>query len=259
VRVDNHPVWGWTVNPKLSTLVKLPLNHAIRASAGRAFREPTLSQLYRPVFRHSGYFLRGNEDLKPESAWGWNVEFEQILGKIVHANVGYFQYELEDMIYPEIVDENYQGGFPLMSYVNLKRARISGAEGQVQIFPWQYMRLALNYTWTKTYDLDENLALGTVPEHSAGARVFVDYEPWGLGGYVSAAYQSQRDYIGMGGNWYTAEPKWITAARIYKQLFKHVEIGFRVQNWLGYQWDREGDSDNDMPPTEYYGELKLWL
>lgn len=259
VRVDNHPEWGTTVNPKFSTLVKLPGNHAFRASIGRAFREPTLSQLYRPIFRHTGYFLRGNEDLKPEAAVGWNAEIEQLFGKFAHASVGYFQYELQDMIYQQIIADNYLAGFPLMTYVNLKRARIIGGETALTLFPIDYVRWSLNYTYTRTFDLDEDTSLGTVPEHNAASQLFVDYTPWGLGGFVGAQYQSPRDYIGMGGLWYKAKYRWQTNARVYKTLGKHVELGFRVDNWLGYWWDREGDGDNDLPPTGYYGELKLSL
>ena len=259
VRVDNHEVWGTTVNPKLSTLVRLPTNTALRASVGRAFREPTLSQLYRPIFRHSGYFLVGDEDLEPETALGFNGEVEQGIVEFAAVTAGYFQYELYDMIYPAIVDDNFKGGFPLMSYVNLKRARIQGVEGQVVLTPHDMVRWSLDYTYTKTFDLDEDEALGTVPEHNAGTRLFVDYTPWGLGGMVGAVFQSQRDYIGMGGLWYTADERYLTNARLYKTLGRHVELGFRVENWLGYNWDKEGDGDNDLPPTGYYGEFKLEL
>ena len=259
VRVDNHDRWGTVVNPKLSTLVKATPSTSFRASIGRAFREPMLSQLYRPLFRHTGYYLEGNEDLKPETAIGWNGEVEQKFEQTASVTAGYFQYEMWDMIFESIVNENFKNGFPLMTYLNLTRARIYGAESQVMLAPWRYMKLGFNYTWTKTLDLDENTSLGTVPEHNAGTRLFVDYDPWGLGGFIGVTYESERNYIGMGGRWYEADPNWITAARIYKTLGKHVQLAFMVNNWLGYKWDRDGDSDNDMPPTGYFGELKLSL
>jgi outer membrane receptor for ferrienterochelin and colicins len=257
VRVDNHPDWGTTVNPKLSTLVKLPANTALRASVGRGFGEPSLSQMYRPIFRHSGYFLVGNHDLEPETALGANAEVEHGISNKAKVTAGYFRYELSDMIYPEIVNDNFKGGFPLMTYVNLKRARVQGAEGSLMLWPVQYVRWQLSYTYTKTYDLDENTTLGTSPEHNAGTRLFVDYDPWGLGGFASAAFQSERDYIGMGGRWYTADARWLTGARVYKTLGRHVELALKVDNWLGFTWDREGDGDNDLPPTGYYGELSI--
>ncbi len=257
VRVDYHDAWGTVVNPKFSTLVKPTDSTALRASIGRAFREPTLSQLYRPVFRHSGYYMTGNEELQPESAIGWDAEIEQTIGSVVRATVGYFQYELDDMIWTTIIQEDYQGGLPLMTYTNLKRARTYGLESSLELFAGRYVRSRWNYTWTRTRDLDEDDILGTVPEHSAGAQLFVDYDPWGLGGFVGANYESEREYIGMGGLWYTAGPMWLTSARVYKTLGSHVEIAGLVKNWLGYRWDREDDGDADIPPTSYYGELKL--
>lgn len=259
IRHDYHYEWGTRVNPKLSTLVKLPSNTAIRASIGRAFREPMLSQLYRPIFRHTGYFLVGNQDLEPETAVGINAEIEHGLRNLAYFTTGYFHYELEDMIYEDVVDENYRSGFPLMTYVNLKRARINGVESMVSVSPLDWLRITGNYTWTIARDLEEDASLGTSPEHNAGLRLFIDYLPWGTGGFVGAAFQSERDYIGRGGDWYTAEARWSTNARVYKTLGKHVELGFRMDNWLGYDWDREGDGDNDLPPTGYYGELKLTL
>lgn len=259
MRVDYHDAWGTVANPKLSTLIKAGDSTAIRASVGRAFREPTLSQLYRPIFRHSGYFMIGNEDLEPETALGWNAEIEQTFGRYAKATAGYFQYELRDMIWPEIVNSDYQSGLVLMTYTNLKRARIYGGEGALSLTPIDYVGLNLNYTYTKTMDLDEDLQLGTVPMHNVGGQLFVDVAPWGLGGFLGATFQTQRDYIGMGGRWYTADPRWTTTSRVYKTIGKHVELGFRVFNWLGYKWDREGDGDNDLQPTSYYGELKLSL
>lgn len=259
VRLDYHDLWGTVVNPKLSALLKSSHKTAMRASIGQAFKEPTLSQLYRPTFRHSGYYMTGNEDLVPESVLGWNVELEQGITRYLFLTAGYFQYEITDMIYPVIDQEDKVGGLPVMSYTNLKQARIYGSEGTLRVFPHKVTNLIFNYTWTRTFDLDENISLGTVPEHNAGVRWFFDYKPWGLGAYAGATYQSMRDYIGMGGRWYKAEQRWMTNARIYKSIGSHVELGFRVSNWLGYKWDRDGDEDNDMPPTSYYGDLKLSL
>lgn len=259
VRVDNHEVWGTVINPKLSTLFRPWTSTALRASIGRAFREPTLSQLYRPIFRHSGYYMTGNQDLEPETAVGWNAEVEQNVLDFALITAGYFQYELYDMIWTTITQENYEGGLPLMTYTNLKRARSYGGEGMLQLTPHRYVQWTFNYTWNRALDLDEDGELGTVPEHNAGSRLFVNYEPWGLGGFVGATFQSERDFIGMGGRWYTADARWATSARVYKTLGRHVELGLRMNNWLGFDWDREGDGDNDMPPTSYYGELKLAL
>ncbi len=261
-RLDYHAEWGTVFNPKFSTLVKAvksdPYKLSVRASVGRAFKEPDLSQLYRKEFRHTGYYLTGNKDLAPEKAVGWDAEIEQNFFNRANLKLGYFQYEIEDMIWTGVLEESYVSGLPLLAYDNIKRARTYGVESSIHASPVKYVKLQLHHTYTKTLDLDADEALGTVSEHQSGAQLFVDIDPWGLGGYAAANYQSERDYIGMGGLWYTAEPRWTTKARVYKTMLNHLEVFGEFANLLGDEWDREGDGDNDMPPFSVFGGLKMW-
>lgn len=270
VRVDYHPDWGAQVNPKLSTLVKPTETTALRAGAGRAFRAPILSQMYRPVFKHVGYYIVGNPDLKPETAYAWNVEVEQRVGETFKVTAGYFQYELFDMLSTVVPEDLLLGGMSVMTYDNLKRARIVGGEGQVTFRANEHVGASLDYTYTKTrvlalessFDVgtsDERGELGTVPEHAAGAQLTLDYRPWGVGGFVGASYESARDFVGMGGRWYRAEHRVGTRARVYKTLGENAELSVRAANWLFYDWDREGDGDTDMPPLSVYGQVSVKL
>ena len=262
-RIDYHPVWGAVGNPKFSTLVKAvetsPYALALRASVGQAFKEPSLSQLYRKEFRHTGYYLTGNEDLKPERALGWNAEIDQRLFRHVNLKLGYFQYEIDDMIWTDVIAADYIAGFPLMAYRNVKQARTYGFESGLRLTPHDFVSLHLHHTYTRTLDLESDEILGTVAEHQVGGQVFFDIEPWGFGGYLAGNYMGERDYIGMGGLWYTAEPLWTTKARLYKRLFGHLELYLEATNWLDATWDREGDKDNDLPPLNLFGGIKAWL
>ncbi len=264
-RLDYHPVWGAVANPKFSTLVKAVKKDvyglSIRGSVGRAFKEPSLSQLYRKEFRHTGYYLTGNKDLSPEKVVGINGEIEQHFFKRATLKTGYFQYEIEDMIWTDIIQDVYNG-FPLMAYVNLKRARTYGLESSLSLTPHNFLNflnIQLNYTYTRTFDLEEDKELGTVAENQAGGQIFFDLRPWGFGGYLSASYVGQRDYIGMGGLWYTADPMIRTKARLYKSLFDQMEIYIEGENLFNDTYDRDGDSDNDLPPFNLFGGIKFRL
>ena len=261
-RLDYHPVWGAVVNPKFSSLVKAVTGDiydlSFRASVGRAFKEPSLSQLYRKEFRHTGYYLTGNEDLEPEKVIGINGEIEQHFFKRANLKLGYFQYEISDMIWTAVIQDAYNG-FPLMAYMNLKEARTYGFETNLSVTPHDYLSFQLNYTYTKTMDLEENEELGTVADNQTGGQLFFDIKPWGFGGYVGASYVGQREYIGMGGLWYTADPMVVTKARLYKKLFGHMEIYIEGSNLFNDTYDRENDSDNDMPPFNIFGGIKAWL
>lgn len=261
-RIDYHPVWGTEVNPKLSTMGKLytsePYKLTLRGSIGRAFTAPALSELYRQEFRHTGYYLSGNEDLKPETAWGWNAEIEHAVYNHVKLKHGYFQYEIEDMIWTDVANEDYHG-LPLLTYQNIKSARIWGLDASVSVQPHDYVSIQAQYTYTKTIDLDENENLGTVAANQASGQFFFDVTPTGTGGYLSVGWFDTRDYIGMGGLWYRAEPQWTTRARIYQRLLAHLEFYIEANNLLNFKWDREGDNDNDMPPFNVFGGIKFQL
>lgn len=270
IRVDYHTKWGAQVNPKLSTLVRITDSTALRAGVGRAFRAPILSQMYRPVFQHVGYYIVGNPKLKPEKAYAWNAEVEQKFNDTVKITAGYFQYEVLDMIASVVPDDLLLGGMSVMTYDNLKRARIIGGEGQVMVTLSDLFRASVNYTYTRTrvLKLDSNFkigesddpdTLGTVPEHNAGIQLFFDYRPWGIGGYIGASYQSSFEFVGMGGRWYRSDHRVGTDARIYKKLGEQVELSIRASNWLFYKWDRDGDGDSDMPPLSVYGQLRVTL
>jgi len=262
-RLDYHPVWGAQVNPKLSTLVKAvrtdPYKLYFRASVGRAFKEPSLSQLYRKEFRHTGFYLTGNEELQPEKSLGWNAEIEQQISSHVNIKMGYFQYEIDDMIWRKVIDANYTGGFPLMAYSNIKKARSYGFEGSIRVMPHDYVTLVLQHTYTDAKDAENDQNLGTVAPNQSSGQFYLDIAPWEAGLFLSANYTDIRQFIGMGGLWYTAEPRWGTKARIYKKLFGHIELYLEAQNLLNSQWDREGDQDNDMPPFNVFGGIKAWL
>lgn len=261
-RIDYHPVWGTEVNPKLSTMGKLytsePYNLTLRGSIGRAFTAPALSELYRQEFRHTGYYLTGNEDLDPEVAWGWNAEIEHSLYNHLRFKHGYFQYEIEDMIWLDIADNDYNG-LPLQTYRNIKNARIWGLDASLSVRPHPYVSIQAQYTYTKTTDLEEDTSLGTVAANQASGQFFFDITPTGTGGYLSVGWFDTRDYIGMGGLWYAAEPQWVTRLRLYQRLLDHVEFYIEANNLLNYQWDRESDGDNDMPPFNLFGGIKFWL
>jgi len=57
------------LDPRLGALVHLSRDLALRASAYRAFRAPTLNELYRP-FQVGTVLTAANDQLRPETLWG---------------------------------------------------------------------------------------------------------------------------------------------------------------------------------------------
>ncbi|MEK6647649.1 MAG: TonB-dependent receptor [Candidatus Firestonebacteria bacterium] len=93
LRLDNHSVYGNQINPRLSMLYNLD-NINLRVSAGRAFRSPTMNDLYWPETASD----KGNPDLKPETAWAYEFNIETWFGDIFWGRIGLFQKDIKDMI-----------------------------------------------------------------------------------------------------------------------------------------------------------------
>lgn len=126
--------FGLQLQPSMGGTVYLADDWLWRSSFGRAFRAPTLDELFHPT--QNGY--AGNPNLQPEASW----EFETGLRWLLHRNlqldlVGYFR-QVDDLILTlnrnafEIRPENTQA------------ARITGFELESSYsFPTKYFDLSL--------------------------------------------------------------------------------------------------------------------
>lgn len=110
----------------------------LRTSYGTGIKNPTLFELY-------GYTntYRGNPDLKPEEATGWDagIEHSFLDGRLV-VDLGWFRQDIENLI---------QGSGS--SSINLPgTSRINGVEASMTIRPLGWMDLRLTYTYTDGED-----------------------------------------------------------------------------------------------------------
>ncbi|MEN3162075.1 TonB-dependent receptor [Tistrella mobilis] len=110
----------------------------LRASYGTGIKNPTLFELY-------GYTntYRGNPNLKPEEATGWDagVEHSFLDGRLV-VDLGWFRQDIKNLI---------QGNGP--SSENLPgTSRINGVEASMTIRPLAWIDLRLAYTYTDGKD-----------------------------------------------------------------------------------------------------------
>lgn len=72
LRIDKHSEWGTEINPSVSLGYFVRPDIILKASAGRAFRAPTFTELYSPAASQN----RGNQNLKPEKAIAMDIGFE---------------------------------------------------------------------------------------------------------------------------------------------------------------------------------------
>jgi len=109
-------------SPKISAVYKPTPHTVVRASAGRAFRAPSLSDMYSTWVASSGKVNESNPDLEPELVDSWEIGAQQRLWRGATVKATYYENYLTDLIYQTDVS-------PLLSIKrNAGRAEVKGAE-----------------------------------------------------------------------------------------------------------------------------------
>ncbi|MBX6422952.1 TonB-dependent siderophore receptor [Thermosulfurimonas sp. F29] len=165
-RIDDHEEFGTHFTYKLGVAYFLTDTLKLRATLATGFRAPSLFNLYDPRY--------GNPDLDPERSTGGDVGLEQELwnGKL-RWSVTWFNTH-----YKERISFNYS----TWRYYNSGGGVATGLETEVEVRPYRWLSLSINYTYTEGQEDDfENLAL--VPHHQVGARATVQWQRWNLNLY----------------------------------------------------------------------------
>ncbi|MEN2975913.1 TonB-dependent receptor [Tistrella bauzanensis] len=128
----------------------------LRTSYGTGVKNPTLFEL----FGYSASY-RGNPDLKPERAKGWDAGVEQsFLNGRVTADLGYFRQDIDRLI---------QGTGD--TSINLDgTSRIDGIEASLTLRPVGWMDIRLAYTYTDGEDANGEELVRRAP-HVASADI----------------------------------------------------------------------------------------
>jgi outer membrane receptor protein involved in Fe transport len=112
------------LDPRLGALVHVTDEIAVRGSAYRAFRAPTLNELYRP-FQVGTVLTAANDRLKPETLWGGELGAQLVLAN-VSAELTGFANRLSDPIANVTLAMPVDGAGRQRQ--NLGRSRVIGAD-----------------------------------------------------------------------------------------------------------------------------------
>ena len=150
VRYDDHSQFGEAWSPRATVAWLSPdARWKVRASGGRAFRAPTVGELYYP--------FSGNPDLKPERSNSYELGVERYLpGGRIEASL--FWNEFRDLI---VYD------FASSLNMNIGRARTRGVEIAVRQDLWRTLSVDAGYTYLDAKDRGTGLALIRRPRHRA--------------------------------------------------------------------------------------------
>lgn len=109
-------------SPKLALVYKYAPRTSYRVSIGRAFRAPSISELFHTTAGATGIVTAGNPELRPETTVSWEVGVSHTLGSGVNVDLVYFDNAMKGFIYRRTVNPS------LREYDNAGEAYSRGYE-----------------------------------------------------------------------------------------------------------------------------------
>ncbi len=228
-RYDHHSTFGDEINPKLSVMFEPGDTTRIRAGFGTSFKSPTTRQLYyNAPYRHSSYYARSNQDLKPETAFGYGLSIEQwFLDKDLMVDLGYFRNEVKDMVIREDTG-TLHNGLPLMEYKNVEKAFTQGIESMCRAYLTDRFILSFSYTYTDTENKESGKDLTYVSQHSASFSPSYEWERYGFGISATVSLNSKQ-YTNTSNSEYI-DKGMVFDAKMVKQLSKNTRLTFEADD-----------------------------
>jgi len=244
-------------SPKGAIVFKPFKKTTLKLSGGKAFRAPTVYDLYRTWTTSSGITYAGNADLKPETTLSWDATIEQKFWPGATLKVTYFENYISNLIYSTSKSATWK------DKVNAGSAESKGVEMEAEQKFGTQMRLFANYTYTDAKITGNSAVAATVgkrmtdmPEHMFNAGSDLEYGPFGasfIGRYVGKRYgndtntDTARNVQGAYDPYFTADIK-----LMYK-LTSWAAASFSVNNLF----DEQYYSSSKAPGRSCYGELTL--
>lgn len=182
-RADHHPLTGLNLSPRATLLFKPSPLHTLRASAGRAFRNPTLVESYlefaQPIGGGLSAVVNGNEALAPEVITSWELGYIGAPHPRVLVTANLFRNSQDDRIAAkpvQIVTLPNGAHVPVLSeYANLAPRTATGAELGLTLQPAEWVYFETNYAYTYLTEEGDagTLAVRAAPRHKANVEIAV--------------------------------------------------------------------------------------
>lgn len=150
----SHDAWS----PRAGAVVSFGGGFTLFGQASRAFKAPTLEQLFdpRPFPDFSGRtFLISTPSLRPQRATNFEAGLRQSIGSVRWEAVAYRMRVRDEIDFDPRT----------FTYANIGRSRHDGVELDVSMFPNSPLAVGVNYAWTRTVPEGSNTQLKNIPRH----------------------------------------------------------------------------------------------
>ena len=236
-RWDDHSQYGVHTTYQAGLAYVVPdLNTKLKANYGTGFLAPSLYQLYAPTY--------GNASLLPETSVGYDIGFEQPIGKDLTVGASYFDNDLTNLI--QFVN----------IYSNVGQARSYGVESFVEFKGVKNLDIKGNYTYDNAQDLIANVPLLRRPQNKASGDVDYQLDAAGLGAsliYVGNSFDE--NFVTGSGNIVPLASYFLVNLRAFYQVNSQVKLFARVDNLFNQYYEEA--FGYTTPGLSVYGGTKV--
>lgn len=137
LRYDYYSLFGSQISPRVGIIYKLGEDTRLRASIGKAFRAPSINDLY-----WDDPWMKGNPNLKPEKSIGYEIGLEHKFNKKFSTNVILFRNDVDNLILWADPDGDW-----VYNPYNISKARSIGLESEfiIQVTDNLLSKISYNY------------------------------------------------------------------------------------------------------------------
>jgi len=255
VRYDYHRVDDLfseeQLSPKVGLVHRPSSSTSLRASVGRGFRAASVAEIFTNTLV-SGFRVVPNLNIRAESAWSYEVGWNQVLGSYLWMDMALFNNDYWNMIDPEVVSAD------TLRLANLIRARIRGFEIELRGNWWDRRLVGnLGYTYIDAKDLTSDQVLEYRPRHlltsslTLNYRLSLNYNNYHLGADlqfgVDFRYVSRLERVKVF-KMDERVPQYVVDLRAVS-AFKTFALAVKVDNLLQYYYTEV--ERNLAPPRSY--------
>ncbi|MEW6571761.1 MAG: TonB-dependent receptor [Nitrospirota bacterium] len=249
-RIDDHSLYGTEFNPKTSIMWEITDKTRLRASIGRAFKSPTIRQLY-VFFKHGNWWNKPNPDLNPEISWGYSVGVEQIFSEKVSASLSLFRNDVKDIVVVVETSETINN-VPVRTWKNVRKAFTQGVELGTKAALLDNLSLNFSYAYLDTENKDTGRELPYNPRNAISLGVNYEIKKWKTSfhwrtNYYSKAYSDEA-------NTREIEGYSISNIKIIKDITKNVWVSLDIDNIFESDY---GEPDKDWLGTVVFGKITV--
>jgi len=243
-------------SPKVSLVYKPFETTTLRGSIGKAFRPPTVYELYRTWTSSRGITYAANPKLDPETVVSWDIGIEQKLWKGAKVSLTYFENYLKDLIYRKTVGSTKE-------WVNVGKAESRGVEFEIEQRFDKWLRFFMNFTYTDS-EIKENKAepktegkrLTYTPLWRANVGLEFErskFQGYIIGRYVDKWYSNDDNSDKKSFVYGSYDEYFVVDGRISYQLTKFSKLSFEVDNIF----DKKYYQYYKAPGRQWFVELSL--